>query len=512
MKDQKIGTVFLVGAGPGDPLLLTLKAKELIEKADFIFYDYLCNPEILDWASNHCRKVYVGKIAGKAAYSQREIEQLLISKAAEGKNVVRLKGGDPLLFGRGGEEAEALKQAGIPFEIVPGVSSALAVPAYAGIPLTHRNYASVLTIITGHEEPAKKSSAIGWETVAKLKGTKVILMGVERIGAIVRSLIESGMDPKTPLAIISWGTFPYQKVVESTLGDILSGTHSIFTPPAIIVIGEVVRLRKELQWFENKPLYGQRVVVTRTKEACSRLAKRLIELGAEVLEIPTIRIIPQPLDAKQKQILENIDAFYDWLLFTSPTAVDIFFDQFLQFTNDIRQLGKVKLGAIGKSTARAIASFHLHVDVIPEKFTSISLGECFYQRRIEGLRFLLPRSSLADDSLANALKTQGASVDQWSLYAIEPETEDVRGHRERFKHIGAHWILFASASSVRYWHQLNLQCHDTSLIPKVVSIGPLTTKALKDFQQEVYVESKEHSIDGLIETLLQVVKQNRAGD
>ncbi|TFE68959.1 uroporphyrinogen-III C-methyltransferase [Methylacidiphilum caldifontis] len=512
MNGKDYGVVYLVGAGPGDPSLLTLRAKELIEKADVIFYDYLCNPKILDWSSSHCMKVYVGKIASKATYSQREIEEMLIAKAKEGKTVVRLKGGDPFLFGRGGEEAEALKKAGIPFEIVPGVSSALAVPAYAGIPLTHRNWASQLTIVTGHEDPLKESSALSWETIAKSKGTIVVLMGVERLAIIAKILLKQGMDPLTPMAIVSWGTLPYQKVITLKLADIGAGSHPSIDPPAVLIIGEVVRLREDLKWFEKRPLYGQKIVVTRTKEGSAKLAGKLANLGAEVLEIPTIRIVPQCLDENQIRLLKNIGSFYDWILFTSPTGVELFFKEFLKLTGDIRQLKGVKIGAIGTSTARAISLYNLPVEVIPEKFTSVDLARCFSLKRIKGLRFLLPRSALADEGILEFLTSLGASVDQWSLYDIQPETEDVRGDREKFKQTGAHWILFASASSVKYWYRLNLSCHDTSLLPKIISIGPQTTRALKELNQEVYIESKVHTIDGLVETLLEELRGNKQKD
>lgn len=512
IKEESRGKVYLVGAGPGDPSLLTLKAKELIGKADILLYDYLCNSEILDWASDHCTKVYVGKMAGKAAYSQRDIEEMLIAKATEGQLVVRLKGGDPFLFGRGGEEAEALKRAGIAFEIVPGVSSALAIPAYAGIPLTHRNWASMLTIVTGHEDPQKGATAVDWEALAQVKGTKVILMGVERLASIARNLLERGMNPQTPVAVITWGTLPSQKVVTLSLEDIVQGRHPGFDPPAVIVMGEVVRLREELQWFEKKPLYGQRVVVTRTKEGSARIAKKLQELGAEVLEIPTIRIVPSSLGDEQIRRLKKIEAFYDWLLFTSPTGVEIFFGHYLRLTGDIRGLKGIKIGAIGLTTAQAIGRYHLAVEVIPQKFTSMDLARCFLGKNIEGERFLLPRSTMADEGIVKFLTSLGACVEQWALYDIQPETEDVRGGREKFQKEGADWILFASASSVKYWNRLNLSCHDTSLLPKVISIGPQTTRALQDLHQEVYRESEIHTIDGLIETLLEEIKRKKKKD
>ncbi|MDD2677538.1 MAG: uroporphyrinogen-III C-methyltransferase, partial [Methylacidiphilaceae bacterium] len=345
---QLQGKVYLVGAGPGDPGLLTLRGRDLLAVADYVFYDALSASELLQWANAKAQIVFVGKSSGRQAFSQREIEAQLVRRALEGARVVRLKGGDPLLFGRGGEEGEALAAAGIPFEVVPGVSSALGAPAYAGIPLTHRGIASEVTIATGHEDPMKPEASVDWAALGGLKGTKVILMGTERLAEICRRLLEGGVREECPVAAIRWGTTGRQEVRECTLREAASGEFSAHSP-SVVVVGEVVKLRNRLSWREELPLFGQRVVVTRTQSESSCLGKRLRELGADVLEIPTIRIVPRPFRDSQRELIRRLAADFSWVILTSPVGADLFLRHVFETTGDLRALGKLRFAAVGRA-------------------------------------------------------------------------------------------------------------------------------------------------------------------
>ena len=341
------GAVFLVGAGPGDAGLLTLRGAELLGRADVVVYDALVNEELLRLAPKSAEIIYRGKRCDDNAIPQEELNALLVAKAREGKCVVRLKGGDPYIFGRGGEEAEELADAKVPFEVVPGVSSIAAGPNYAGIPLTHRDHCSSFTVMTGHEDPTQEESDLDLEPIAKLPGTKVILMGVQRIRQISESLMAYGMSPETPVGMVRWGTRGQQKSITGTLATIAEVVEKAdFKAPAVTVIGHVVKLREKLNWFEKRPLFGQRVVVTRTRDQASQLSHQLLELGAEVLEIPTIRIVPPDDRQKIVDALIELNA-YDWLVFTSPNGVTMFFDYFFKSFEDLRDIGGVRIAAVG---------------------------------------------------------------------------------------------------------------------------------------------------------------------
>ena len=349
------GRVYLVGAGPGALGLVTLRARELIRQADVLIYDYLCNPEMLRWARAEAETIYAGKSGASHTLTQDEINALLIARAGAGKNVVRLKGGDPYVFGRGGEEAQMLARAGISFEVVPGVTSAIAAPAYAGIPVTHRDFASTVTFVTGHEDPTKPESSIDWAQLARLRGTKIFLMGVERLREIVQRLIAEGADPSTPAALVRWGTTTRQESLVGTLDTVAELVEKRgFAAPAITIVGDVVRLRPDLNWFEELPLFGQRVVVTRTRRQAGMLTKRLAELGAEVLEIPTIRIVPVALGENERSKLAAFSEHFDWVIFNSPNAVELFFAAYFKERADLRGLGPVQLAAVGPATAAEI--------------------------------------------------------------------------------------------------------------------------------------------------------------
>ena len=493
---EKVGKCFLVGAGPGDLGLVTLRAKESIEQADVIVYDYLCNPEMLRWAPENAEPIFAGKKAGAHTLSQDEINTLLVAKTREGKNVVRLKGGDPFLFGRGAEEALALAAAGLPFVIVPGVTSAIAGPAYAGIPVTHRGKNSHVTFFTGHEDPKKRESAIDFEALAKLGGTQVILMGVERIGAIAREMMAKGMRRDLPVALIRWATTGRQETLVGTLENIEERVRAKgFAAPAIAVLGEVVSLRDELNWFEDRPLSGRRIVVTRTRAQAGVLTEQLRGLGADVIELPTIRIEP-PSDLRAFAELVQDAHAYDWIVFTSPNGVNAFFEIFYKLYDDAREIGGAKIAAIGPATAQRIKDFHLHVDLQPDEFVAESLAREFRKEGgVENLRILIARAEKARDLLPRELSALGAIVDEGFAYRTVPETRDDIGARRRLLEEGADLITFTSSSTVENFLALGLPWPGKM---QVASIGPITSKTARDRGLEVAIEARRHDIPGLV--------------
>jgi uroporphyrinogen III methyltransferase/synthase len=491
-----------VGAGPGALDLATLRARELIARADVLVYDYLCNPDMLRWARAETEIIYAGKSAAAHTLTQDEINALLVARAGEGKAVVRLKGGDPYVFGRGGEEAQALARAGVPFEVVPGVTSAIAAPAYAGIPVTHRDFASTVTFVTGHEDPAKAESAIDWPHLARLRGTKVFLMGVERLREIAQRLVAEGADPATPAALVRWGTTGRQESLEGTLATVADLAEKRgFAAPAITVVGEVVKLRRELNWFEALPLFGRRIVVTRTRRQAGILTKRLVQLGADVLEIPTIRIVPVGLDEARRKKLADMSRYFDWVVFTSPNAVELFFAEYFDGNPDLRDLGPVKIATVGPATAEKLEKLHLRADLQPEIFTTEKLAECFSKKDVASQRFCLPHGNMADPLLANHLREKGGLVEEWTLYDTEPEREDLTGARARYLREGAHWITFTSSSTAENWHALQLQPAPGAPQPKAVSMGPVTSATLRKLGYEIAAESPASTIDSLLATI-----------
>jgi len=496
------GRVYLVGAGPGALDLVTLRARQLVREADVVVYDYLCNPAMLDWARTDAEKIYAGKSGGAHTLSQDEINALLVERARAGRQVVRLKGGDPYVFGRGGEEAQVLVRAGIAFEEVPGVTSAIAAPAYAGIPVTHRDFASMVTFVTGHEDPSKPDSAIDWRQLAQLRGTKVFLMGVERLRNITRRLMEEGASPETPVALVRWGTTPRQETLEGTLATVADLVEERgFKAPAITVVGDVVQLRRELNWYEMLPLFGRRIVVTRTRRQASVLTQRLLRLGADVLEIPTIRIVPLPLDEAQQNKLQDMARHYDWLVFTSPNAVGLFFAEFFKVHQDVRALQSIRIAVVGPATARALAKFYLSAEIQPEIFTAEKLSEAFSKHQVDASRFCFPHGRLADPFLADHLRERGGVVDEWIVYDTQPEGGDLTGARARYLDEGAHWIAFTSSSTAECWHALQLESASGMPRPGVVSMGPVTSEKLKELGYEIASQSPESTIDSLVETI-----------
>src|SRR2546422_1723775 len=493
------GKVYLVGAGPGDLGLVTLRAKECIERADAIVYDHLANPEILSWARDDAEIIYAGKEAGQHSLSQQEINALLIEKARAGKDVVRLKGGDPFVFGRGAEEARAIVDAGIEFEIVSGITSAIAGPAYAGIPMTHRAENSHIVFFTGHEDPAKTESAIDYAALAKLGGTQVMLMGVERLGSITREMLRQGVRSDLPVALVRSATTGQQETLTGTLSDIAQkAVASDFQAPAVAVFGEVVALRDGLNWYEKRPLLGKRIVVTRTRKQASVLSGKLRALGAHVIELPTIRI-ETPSNLREFAELVQDAHIYDWIVFTSANGVDGFFDIFFKLYDDAREIGGVRIAAIGPATAQRVKDFHLHVDLQPDEFIAEAVVKEFEKGGgVENLRILIARAEKARDLLPKQLSGMGAIVDEAFAYQTVPETRDVTGAHRRFSTEGADLITFTSSSTVENFLDLNLPWPAGM---KVASIGPITSATARERGLSVDVEARRHDVTGLIEAI-----------
>jgi uroporphyrinogen III methyltransferase/synthase len=505
---SQAGKVFLVGAGPGDLGLVTLRAKECIEQADIIIYDHLANPEMLGWAREDADIIYAGKKAGEHALSQDKINALISETAREGKRVVRLKGGDPFVFGRGAEEAEAIVDAGIEFEIVPGITSAIAGPAYAGIPVTHRGQNSHVTFFTGHEDPAKTESSIDFAALAKLGGTQVMLMGVERIESITREMMRHGARPDLPVALIRWATTGRQETLTGTLENIAQRVvQAGFEAPAVAVFGEVVSLRKNLNWYEERPLSGKRIVVTRTRKQASALSEKLRALGAEVLELPTIRIEPATDLRAFAELVQDAHS-YDWIVFTSPNGVTAFFDIFFKLYDDSREIGGAKIAAIGPATAQCVKDYHLHVDLQPDEFVAEALARKFKQLGgIENLRILLARAEKARDVLSKQLTDLGAIVDEGFAYRTVAETRDTTGARRRFVEEGADLITFTSSSTVENFLALDLPWPQRM---QVASIGPITSKTARGHGLKVDLEARRHDIDGLVEAIRNFFTKEKA--
>ena len=489
----------LVGAGPGDLGLVTLRARHCIETADAIVYDHLANPETLQWARDDAEIIYAGKEAGAHALSQEEINSKLVELARAGKQVVRLKGGDPFVFGRGAEEAQALVNAAIEFEVVPGITSAIAGPAYAGIPVTNRAQTSHVTFFTGHEDPAKTSSAINYENLARLGGTQVMLMGVDRIATITQAMMVNGMRSDLPVALVRWATTGRQQTLTGTLANIAQRVAQAgFEPPAVAIFGEVVALREQLQWFEKRPLFGKRIVVTRSRKQASELSEQLSELGAEVIELPTIRFEP-PTDLREFAELVQDAHSYDWIVFTSPNGVDAFFDMFYKLYDDAREIGGARVAAIGPATARRVRDFHLHVDLQPEEFVAESLVRILQEQgSIENTRILVARAEKARDVLPRRLSELGAIVDEGLAYRTVAETHDRTNAQRRFSEDGADLITFTSSSTVENFMKLGLKW---PVGLQVASIGPVTSKTARAHGLKVDVEASQHDIPGLVEAI-----------
>ena len=500
------GICYLVGAGPGDLGLVTLRAKECIELADVLVYDALSSPELLSWTKPGCEKIHVGKRAKDHALPQDQINALIVEKSKAGKSVVRLKGGDPMIFGRGGEEAAELAAAGVPFEIVPGISSSIAGPAYAGIPVTHRDHCTQLTIFTGHEDPTKGFSSIDFAQLAKAPGTKVFLMGVSRLREITAAFVANGADPNTPIALTRWATTARQTTIEGTLATIADiADIARFSSPAVAVIGGVVTERKKINWFEKRPLFGKRIVVTRTREQAGDLSKALRNLGADVDELPTIRI-DAPVDHLGFAEMVTSAHEYDWLVFSSPNGVERFFDAFFAAFEDARSLGHPRIAAIGNGTAKKIREYRFAVDLIPERFVAEGLIEAFKKQNVENLTMLWVKAAESRDVIGDGLAALGAIVDECIAYRTVPETEDFTGARASLAENGADLITFTSGSTVEHFFNLGLDWPQGCV---AASIGPVTTEALRKHATPPAFEAAKHDIPGLTAAILKYFKAQR---
>ena len=503
MNDNK-GIVYLVGAGPGDPGLITLKGKECIERADVVVYDYLAATALLGYAREDAELIYVGKKGGDHTLSQDGINALLVEKARKGLVVTRLKGGDPFIFGRGGEEVEVLIEAGIAFEVVPGVTSAVAAPAYAGIPLTHRKFTSTVAFVTGHEDPQKESSNIDWQALASGIGTLVFFMGVKNLENITRQLMKHGMAPDKPAALIGWGTTPRQTTVTGTLGTINTEAEKAgMKPPALIVIGDVVALRERMKWFENRPLLGKRIVVTRARKQASGFLKMLSDAGAECLECPTIKVAPpQNWDALDKAIGRLPD--YEWLIFTSVNGVSFFFERLFAADMDSRSLHHIRVAAIGPATAQRLLDFGIRCDIIPKNYRAESVVAAFEGITISGKKILLPRAKEARSILPEELTRMGARVDEVIAYVTEIADHNVETMLTHLENGDIDCLTFTSSSTVKNFKQLLPPDKFNALIRKttVACIGPITAETAEALGFDVHIIAREYTIPGLYAALV----------
>ncbi len=502
------GKVYLVGAGPGDPALLTVRGKTCIEDADVLIYDYLASPSLLRYAKDSAEKIYVGKKGGDHTLSQEGINALIIDKAKTGLFVTRLKGGDPFIFGRGGEEAEELIKAGIDFEIVPGVTSAIAAPAYAGIPLTHRQYTSTVAFITGHEDPSKDASSINWHSLATGIGTLVFLMGVKNLPNIVERLVQNDRNPKTPVALIRWGTTSRQKTISGTLDNIVQKVNEAkLKAPAIIVIGEVVTLRKKMKWFETKPLFGKKIVVTRAREQASDLVTCLNQLGADVLECPTIKVVPVENIQPLKTAISNLSE-YDWLVFTSVNAVKIFFDVLFEEGLDARALGHLQTATIGPATASGLLKFGIKTDIIPDSYQAESILEAFSRQHLSGKKILLPRADGARPVLPVELRNSGALVDEIIVYQACQDMENVEFLIDGLKNNTIDMVTFTSSSTVKNFKRIlpeDIVCSFMKNVT-VACIGPITATTAMEMGFKPGIVAETFTIPGLCESIVDYYK------
>ncbi|HEV2293971.1 MAG TPA: uroporphyrinogen-III C-methyltransferase [Tepidisphaeraceae bacterium] len=509
------GVVYLVGAGPGDPGLLTVRGRTLLERADVVVYDYLANPLLLRHAPT-ARAIYVGKKAAAHAFTQEQINELLVEQARAGQRVVRLKGGDPFVFGRGGEECEALAAAGIRFEVVPGITAAIAAPAYAGIPVTHRDFNSSFTFLTGHEkeeqyqdpqsrtrDPAIGSSDVDWSAIAKLP-CLAFYMGIKSLPRICQNLIAHGMDPQTPAATIRWGTTPRQKTVMGTLADLAARVADAgLAPPALTIVGRVVSLRAGLNWFEQRPLYGQTIVVTRTREEASELSERLMELGANVIEAPTIEIVRGDLGAIQ-DALSSANS-YHWVVFTSGNGARFTRERLDALGLDVRAFGKARVVAVGAETRDAVAEhLGLRADVCPDRAVADALAdELVAREEVQGKRFLLLRADIARPVLVERLKQAGAAeVRDVAVYETKPAASLPPELLEALEERRVTWVTFTSSSTARnFVRLLGADYREKLAGVKVASIGPVTSATLRELGLEPTVAAQTASIQGLVDAV-----------
>lgn len=529
-KQSSVGKVYLVGAGPGDPGLLTLRAREILERAGVVVFDHLANPELLALAPPKAKRIYAGKQAGAHTLSQDRINRLLANEAKRGKIVVRLKGGDPFIFGRGGEEAESLAAAAVPFEIIPGVSSGYAAPAYAGIPVTHRAAASSVAFITGHEDPEKGSrgfvvdarrgasvdgerprqadlggevSSLHWAELATGVDTLVFFMGLRNLPVIASKLITHGRPSRTPVAVIRWGTRPDQQVVTGTLTNIAARVEEAgLEPPALTVVGDVVALREKLGWFEKKALFGRRIVITRARDQASALRRALEELGAQVIELPTIAIADPRSWRGLDRAIRRLDQ-YDWVLFTSANGVRKFFERLAATQKDARAMGSARLCAIGPATAKELAGYRLRADIVPNEYRAEGIVQALKKHDLRGKKILLPRARVARDLIPRELSRLGARVDVVDAYRTVIPRENKKLAREIFSRSRPDMITFTSSSTVENFAAL-LGVRSLKKIlagVKIASIGPITSRHIRRFGCRPAIQANYYTIPALVEAI-----------
>ncbi|MGL1932643.1 MAG: uroporphyrinogen-III C-methyltransferase [Desulfotalea sp.] len=512
MEDQnkaiKLGKVYLVGAGPGEPGLITVRGKQLLQRAEVVVYDYLANPKLLKHAPKSTEFIYVGK-KGNAhhAYTQEEINQILVDNSQAGKMVVRLKGGDPFIFGRGGEEIQEIQAAGIPFEVVPGVTSATAAATYAGIPITHRDFTASVAFLTGHEDPTKKKSNIDWSKLATGAGTIVVYMGIKNLPIIVDNLVKNGRDPKTPVAVVRWASTPQQRSVVGTLETITEVVaEAKIKPPALIIIGGVVSLRETIDWFEKRPLFGKKIIITRTRDKASELVYELEESGANCIECATINISPVKKPKELDCALERINEFH-WILFTSLNGVKYFFERLHAKGMDARDLKGPSIAVIGKSTADYLHTFGVNADLIPSVFTGEGLAESLLDQGIEGRSILIPRAKQAREVVPETLRGAGAQVTIAPVYINNPVVDKRDDILRELKSGTVDVLTFTSSSTVtNFISMLNLE-HQEELVTllsgtQIVAIGPITAKTVTDNGLTVDVQPTTHTIPAMLEAIL----------
>ncbi len=507
MNNVKQGKVYIIGAGPGDPGLMTLRGMKCLEEADVVVYDHLVNPEVLRFARKDARMVYAGKQGGDHTIPQEKLNLLLAEEARKGCVVARLKGGDPFIFGRGGEEAEVLAEAGIPFDIVPGVTSAVAVPAYAGIPLTHRGYTSTVAFVTGHEDPGKEKSDIDWKTLSGI-GTLVFLMGVKNLPQITGSLMKHGKDPGTPASLIRWGTTPDQATLVGTLQDIeAKAKEKKFAPPAILVVGEVVGLRDTLNWFEGKPLFGRGVVITRPEAQAEEMAGLLRREGARVILFPTVRIEPPGSWTSLDEALAKIET-YHWIVFTSANGVRFFIERLKETGRDVRDLKGIGVCAIGPATASLIAKAGIRVDIVPGEYISEGVVAAFKDVDLGGKKVLLPRAAVARDVIPAGLEKLGAKADVAAAYRTVNSGRRKAEFNALVKEGKVDVITFTSPSTVKNFFDIMGRHY---LLPsgiKVACIGPVTAAAARKAGLKVDILQETYTVPGLVQSLMEYFRRS----
>jgi uroporphyrinogen III methyltransferase/synthase len=515
MVHVKKGKVYLVGAGPGDIGLMTIKGLKCLQKADVVVYDFHINPQILNQVKQEAEFIYAGKRGGHHAMTQDQINDALIRKARQGKIVCRLKGGDPFVFGRGGEEAEVLSEEGIPFEIISGVSSVIAVPACAGIPLTHRKYASSFAVITGNEAATKAGSSIYWSGLAKSYDTLVFLMGTKNVSTISRNLIEGGKPPDTPVALIRWGTRPDQETVAGPLESISRLVReSKLKAPAVMVVGDVVRLRASLAWYEKKPLFGHRILITREY---SSDYEPLEELGAEIFEFPTIRIVPPKSYKELDGAIKRIES-YGWLVFTSANGVRYFMNRFLRNGRDVRDLKGIRLCAVGTKTAEAIANYGMKVELVPDEFNAEGLSEAFLRLSgstsgtLKGVRFLLPRAEEARELFPARIRAMGGEIETPAAYrTVKPQRHGKMLKRFLFE---GRISVATFTSGATFTNFLDIVGRDALPLLEeiaIAAIGPVTKKTIEKSGLKVHILPKEATVSAMVDEIIKWATGKKTG-